>query len=296
VRYDSKDTDPDCAGAGSGFGGFLRSLLSGIPWSERAETTDEIRLDPPPKNVIRIDNGNGRTRILGEDRADIFVHATKIARAESSEQAERLAREIRVLTAEAGGVLSLEVEIPGRWNRRGRVDLDVRVPRSLRVEVSASNGRICAEGLRSSLRARSSNGVVRIVDVVGDVEVATSNAKVTCSATCGRVVARSSNGKIELEDHRGSVDAATSNGLIRVTLDELAKEGVVLATSNGAIVLELPEKIDADVDLRVDNGIIRNHRELCRCTRDTGGRLRGVLGEGGTPIRLSTSNGSISLR
>ena len=70
----------------------------------------------------------------------------------------------------------------------------------------------------------------------------------------------------------------------------------MLATSNGRIVLELPESVDADVDIRVDNGVIRNDRAPCKSTTDRADRLRCRLGSGGTPIRVRTSNGSVSLR
>jgi len=283
--------------AGGGLGGFLRSLLSGIPWSERAEGEETRDFPAPPGGGIRIDNANGRTRVTGEDRRDVAVHICKAARAESEEQAERLVHEIRLLAREDGsGDLELEVEIPGRWNRRGRADLDVRVPRELKVQVMASNGRVCIEGLRGAVRARSANGAVRVVDVIGDVEIHTSNAKVYTHCTCGRLLARSSNGKIELEEHRGSVDAATSNGTICCELVDMGKEGVVLATSNGRIALELPDGAEGDVDIRVDNGVIRAQRELDTQSRERSGRLKGALGRGGAPIRLRASNGTITLR
>ena len=292
-----RERDEYCGEARGGFGGFLRSLLSGIPWSERAEAEESLRFERPPGGGVRVDNANGCTVIVGEDRADVEIRLEKSARAESQEQAERLAQSIHVLSREDGaGDLELEVEIPGRWNRRGRVDLEVRVPRDLRVQVTAANGRVCVQGLRSHVRARSSNGAVRVSDVVGDVEIHTSNAKVSTQATCGKLVARSSNGKIELEDHRGSVDAATSNGTILCELEDLAKGGVTLATSNGRIVLELPESADGDVDIRVDNGLIRTSRELTHLSRERSGRLKGTLGRGGAPIRLRASNGTVSLR
>lgn len=292
----AKRDDPgDCAGS-AGLGGFLRSLLAGIPWHERAEGTETLRFAAPASGVLRIDNPNGRTEVIGEDRDDLEVRVVKSARAESQSAARRLVDAIRLATVDTGSALELEVEVPRRWNRRGRASLELHTPRGLRVDVSASNGKICVGGLRSSLRARSSNGAVRVDDVVGDVEIHTSNAKVTCSRTAGRLLARSSNGKISLEGHRGSVDASTSNGLIHVSLEDVGPEGARLATSNGRIVLELPEKVDADVDLRVDNGFIRNQRSLCRCTRSSSGRLAGTLGRGGVPIKLRTSNGSISLR
>jgi len=279
-----------------GFGGFLRSLLAGLPWSERAEQEEILLLDAPPGRAVRIQNSNGRIRVIGEDRSDIEVRATKVAHAESDEAAEALVREMRVIWGQVGGVLDLEIDVPRRWHRRGHVHLEVHVPRGTSVEVTASNGKICLENLCGAVRARSSNGSIDVTDVVGDIDVSASNAKVSCSSTQGHIVARSSNGKIQLHEHRGSIDASTSNGLIVASMEELGREGVQLATSNGRIVLELPHEVDADVDIRVDNGVIRNDRELCKSTSDRAGRLRGKLGGGGAPIRLRTSNGSVCLR
>ena len=281
---------------GHGLGAFIRSLLAGIPWSERAERINTTTYKAPRGGVVRIHNANGKTFVVGEERDDILVTACKRARAESSDAAVQLLDAIRVVDSENAASLELEVEAPRKWNRHGSANLEIRLPRALRVEVVASNGKILIDGVRSSVRARSSNGSVSVAHVVGDIEVHTSNAKVECCDTCGRLIARSSNGKIELEEHRGSIDASTSNGLIQARVDEVGREGILLATSNGRIVLELPEKTDADVDLHVDNGVIRNDRHLASATRDTNGRVRGTLGRGGIPIKLRTSNGSICLR
>ncbi len=279
-----------------GFGSFLRSLISGLPWSERAEEQETLQLDAPAGRLVRVQNANGRIRVLGEDRSDVEVRASKVGRAESSQAAGALLREIRVLCGLVGGALEVEVDVPRRWNRRGHAHLELRVPRGTSVEVSSSNGKICVENLCGAVRARSSNGSVDVAGVVGDIDVSASNAKVCCSCTQGHLVARSSNGKIQLEEHRGSIDASTSNGLIEAALEEVGREGIQLATSNGRVVLDLPDTVDADVDIRVDNGVIRNDRKLCKATSERAGRLRGKLGSGGIPIRVRTSNGSVCLR
>jgi len=296
-HHDSRETlcsgDPE---HGRGLGAFIRSLLAGIPWSERAERIDTYTYKAPRGGSVRLHNANGKTLVVGEERQDILVRACKRARAESSDAAAQLLDAIRIVETESAAGLELEVEAPRKWNRHGSANLEVRLPRSLRVEVVASNGKISIDGIRSAVRARSSNGSVSVAHVFGDIEVHTSNAKVECCDTCGRLIARSSNGKIELEEHRGSIDASTSNGLIQARVDEVGRDGILLATSNGRIVLELPEKTDADVDIHVDNGVIRNDRNLASATRDTNGRVRGTLGRGGIPIKLRTSNGSICLR
>lgn len=279
-----------------GISGFIRSLLAGIPWCESATAEDVLHLPQPRCNAIAIHNPHGRTCIRGEDRDDIEVKILKHARAESAEAARTTVDAIYANATETSDALELEVEIPSRWNRYGSANLEVRVPRNLEVAVSAANGKVNLVGLRGRVSARSSNGSVTIRDVLGDLSVFTSNAKICCSATCGQLVARSSNGKIEVGGHQGSLDASTSNGLIRANLDRVGEAGVVLATSNGRIVLELPRDVDAEVDVRVDNGVIHNSLALENESHLTTGRVRGRLGKGGTPIKLRTSNGMISLR
>ena len=80
-----------------GIGGFVRSLLRGIPWSERAEAEETVVLETPPNGKLRVDNANGRTHVIGEDRGDIEVRAANTARAESEEAAQRLVDEMRVV-------------------------------------------------------------------------------------------------------------------------------------------------------------------------------------------------------
>jgi DUF4097 and DUF4098 domain-containing protein YvlB len=289
-------TDPSDEETRGGFSSLLRTLFAGIPWSEGAERTDVLHEELEAGDAVRVHNSNGRIHVVGETRNDVEVRVCKRTRAESQAAAARLLEDIVVEASRDAGGLSIEVQIPKRWNRRGNVHLEVRVPRGARVAIEAVNGKLLVEGLRSAVRAHSSNGPISVDDVVGDIEVYTSNGKVSCSATCGRLRARCSCGKIELREHRGSVDASTSNGSIRAELDDVGDGGVRLATSNGRIVLDLPDEVDADVDVHVDNGVFRNERDLANETRTVNGRVRGVLGGGGAPVRLRCSNGSISIR
>ena len=287
---------PDDCTESAGLGDFLRSLLRGIPWSERAEQRQTIHFGTPAGGLFRIDNSRGRTRVVGEARDDIEIAVHKITRAESEAAARQLASCTRIASTEVDGVLEVEIEMPRRWNRRATVNLDVRVPQGLSMEVNGSNDKIEIKGLRADCNTRSSNASVRVEDVQGTVEINASNAKVRCIDTHGDLSVYTSNGKIEITGHRGSLDGSTSNGLIQAELAEVGSGGITLVTSNGHISLALPDPVDADVDLRVDNGIIRNQRSLCRCKRSSGGRLTGVLGRGGAPVKLRTSNGSISLK
>ncbi|MBW2500573.1 MAG: DUF4097 family beta strand repeat protein [Deltaproteobacteria bacterium] len=281
---------------GPGFGGLLRSLFSRIPWTESCSREEETTVPAPSGNAVSIYNANGKTRVTGEDRSDILIRVHKSVRADCPDLAEKLLDAVSIQHSNSGDVLEIEVQIPRRCSRTAVAHLDIHLPRQTTVALTSTNGKICLDGLERPIRARSSNGSVSINEVQGDIDVTTANAKVTCRCTRGRLHARSSNGKIEVGRHVGSIDASTSNGVIRASLEALGEEGVSLATSNGRIVLELPYPSDADVDMKVENGVIRNDLELADSTGDVRGRIRGRLGKGGTPIRLRTSNGTVSLR
>lgn len=281
---------------GPGFGGLLRSFFSKIPWHESASRDESMRVPAPAGGAISIYNANGKTRVVGEEREDIEIRIHKSVSADCPELAERLLDSIHLQNGKSGDILEIEVQIPRKCSRRAVAHLEVRVPRATKVASSSTNGKICLEGLERSIRARSSNGSIAICEVIGDIDVTTANAKVACRCTQGRLHARSSNGKIEVGGHTGSIDASTSNGVIKATVDALGEAGIQLSTSNGRIVLELPDDSNADVDMLVENGHIRNDLDLEESAPSVDGRVRGRIGKGGTPIRLRTSNGTISLR
>ena len=299
-RPDGHDHDGSESGPGRffgpGFGGILRSLFDRMPWSESATREESLIVPAPAGRAIRVHNANGKTRIVGEDRDDIEIRVQKSVRADCSDVATRLLDSIRVQSSAGAEVLEIEVQIPRRCSRHAVAHIELRVPRETRIGARSSNGKICLEGIDRDVRAHSSNGSISICEVNGDIDVTTANAKVACRCTHGHLRARSSNGKIELGGHRGSVDASTSNGIICCSLESVGEVGVQLTTSNGRIVLELPERLDADVDMRVENGLIRNDLDLEQQSGDENGWVRGRLGKGGCPIRLRTSNGTISIR
>ncbi len=293
---DVENNDAPGREIGPGFGGLLRSLFSKMPWGEQVTDEESLIVPMPLGRSIKIYNANGKTRVVGEDRDDIEIRVHKSVRADCSDLATKLLDSIRVQNSATTEVLEIEVQIPRKCSRHAVAHMELLVPRDTQVALTSTNGKICLEGLERSVRARSSNGSVSICEVNGDIDVTTANAKVKCKHTHGHLRARSSNGKIEVDSHQGSLDASTSNGVIRASLDELDGVGISLTTSNGRIVLDLPEEPNADIDIRVENGHIRNDLEMINQRRDADGRVRGQIGRGGTPIRLRTSNGTVSLR
>jgi hypothetical protein len=151
----------------------------------------------------------------------------------------------------------------GRMNVRDNdveVTFTVRLPEGVRFAGQTVNGSIEAQGLASDVSLRTVNG---------DVEVATT----------------------------GFAEARTVNGSIDAAMGRTDPEGGLrFETVNGSIELDLPDDVDADVEANWLNGGLETDLPL-RVEGRIGRRsARGVLGEGGPRLELSTVNGSIRLR
>lgn len=209
---------------------------------------------------------NGSVHVSAWDRDYIELVSRVEAEAGTRATAERLVRETRVLTGGTVRVDAPETERSGRRSDWVNVHFDVHVPRDADVSVEAFNGAIVIEGVSGRLRANTLNGSLRIVDAGGEV------------------------------------DAETVNGAIQMSLTASAArgEGVRAHTTNGAVAVTLPSAFSADVRARTVMGSIRFDDALgvrdLDCGRDDCRRLSGVIGRGGAPLDVSTTNGSVRLR
>ncbi len=68
-----------------------------------------------------------------------------------------------------------------------------------------------------------------------------------------------------------------------------------ISTVNGSAGLTVPREANGELDISTQNGRITVEGLDVREPRAARNRLRGILGEGGAPIRLSTINGSVTV-
>jgi DUF4097 and DUF4098 domain-containing protein YvlB len=140
------------------------------------------------------------------------------------------------------------------------VTFTVRLPGGVRFAGRTVNGSVEARGLASDVSLRTVNG---------DVDVATT----------------------------GFAEARTVNGSIDAAMGRTDPEGGLrFETVNGSIELDLPDDVDADVEANWLNGGLETDLPLRVDGRIGRRSARGVLGEGGPRLELSTVNGSIRLR
>jgi DUF4097 and DUF4098 domain-containing protein YvlB len=203
---------------------------------------------------------NGGIQVEGWDRNEVLVRARVQAQAPTEAEARAIASEIRV---EAGNG-RVRAEGP-RWNesrdRGWSVSYEVFVPR------------------RTDLAMESTNGGIRVQDVQGRLEATTTNGGISLDGVSGDVRGRTTNGGLDVRVARAGWTGA----------------GLDLRTTNGGIDLRLPDGVSARLEAETVNGGISTDFPITVQGR-IGRRIEADLGGGGPPIRLSTTNGRVSIR
>jgi hypothetical protein len=186
------------------------------------------------------------------------------------------------------------------------------------VKTTSHNGAISCARISGDVHARTHNGGVSVTEVRGDVNADTHNGSTTCKDISGNVEATTHNrdvllrniegnakaithnGSISCANVAGNVEARTHNGSVEVVRREELSESVSIScrTHNGRIKLALPEGSSFDLVASTRHDRIKVSDEFpVTVTGDFSRRgIHGKVREGGAKVKLTTSNGSISIR
>jgi hypothetical protein len=210
-------------------------------------------------SVVDVDAApNGGISVEGWKRDQVRILAKVTARAETEEEAEALAGQVRIDTT--GGTVRAEGP-------------RTRSPRSWWVGYRLS----VPDGLRLALR--TVNGGIHLSNVNATVDLKTVNGGVHVNHASGHVTGRTQNGGLHIE-----LDGNRWDG-----------EGLDLETSNGGVHLEVPEGYNAELETGTVNGGLDLDFPVTVQGRIQK-RINVTLGSGGAPIRAVTTNGGISLK
>ena len=245
---------------------FLAALLAWLPGEASAQASDfEWSGTLSEGEVLDVFGVNGSVEAEDAGGSRASVRAEKRGRRSDPS-------EVRIEVVEHDDGVTICAVYPGRGNdceagdHESRVrDNDVRVDFTVRVPA----------GVR--FRGRTVNGDVRVRDLEGDVE------------------ARSVNGDVEVST-RGTAEARTVNGDVHAAMGRSPEHPLELHTVNGGIELDLPDDADVDVEAEWVNGGLESDLPFHLVGRISRHRAEGRLGDGGPLLKLTTVNGSISIR
>lgn len=228
----------------------------------RASYKEEREITVPAGSLNVDGKRNGGIRVRGENRSDILIRACIQTTGGSDEEAQSLAKSIRI---ETGGT----IQATGADDEKHfAVSYEILVPRNTNMSLTAHNGGIGISSVEGTIEFTTLNGGVSLKDVAGNVKGKTTNGGVNVALTGNA--------------WRGSgLDVQTTNGGVNLQMSENYQARVEAGTVNGGFRSDISGlSIPADND---EYGRRRNKR------------ISTDLNGGGAPIRVVTTNGGIRI-
>jgi hypothetical protein len=159
------------------------------------------------------------------------------------------------------------------WKEEITVSYELRVPKETSCDLYTMKGNLEIKGLVENQKCITNEGIIKI------------------EKTIGGLILETSSGNIFLKDIEGSVAANTSNGKIQGNIN-LPKDSVICKSDNGTINIIVPGTIQADVFLK---GKLVNSSKVNFTGTFERTLVAGKLNGGGIPIRMTGTNGNVSL-
>lgn len=211
---------------------------------------------------LEIGNINGKIDVESSTGDAVEVVAVKVARAGSPEGAREALERIQIAESVTTSLVRIETKIArpsGVFHGGAEVRYTVKVPAAIDTRFTTVNGGIDVTGLTGRVNLETTNGGIKALAI------------------------------------GGALEASTTNGGVEVELARVAAPGVTLECTNGGISLRLPADARATISASVTNGGIDTGDLALDSSEASRRRLEARLNGGGLPIKLSGTNGGISL-
>jgi hypothetical protein len=207
---------------------------------------------------LSVSGKNGGIEVIGEERQDIALEARVIAQDSGRDEAQSLAREVKIVTTG-----TIHAEGPQTWgfsHRSWSVNYRLHVPRHLAAQLHTVNGGI------------------KVINVVGVIDAGTTN------------------GGLTLDDLGGEVHATTVNGGLDVRLggNQWSGAGLVAKSTNGGVSVKAPDHYSAHLVAETVNGGISVGFPIT-IQGKINHHIDTNIGQGGATLHFQTVNGGVSI-
>jgi hypothetical protein len=172
---------------------------------------------------------------------------------------------VRLRVDRAGDEVRVEVETPTGWHGSGSLDLEVRVPKDLALNVEDGSGSteidgvaslrlkdgsggIDVRGVTGRLEIDDGSGGIHVRDVSGDVEVHDGSGEMDVRQVGGSITVEDGSGGIEIHDVTGLV-TITEDGSGGIRIERVRRNVLVERDGSGSIEVD-----DVGGDFTVEHG------------------------------------------
>jgi DUF4097 and DUF4098 domain-containing protein YvlB len=223
---------------------------------------------------VSVKNVSGNVAITGYDGDAVVVNGFKEGRDRD---------QVEIEDRSAGNRVDIGVRYPSHCNCDASVRFEVRVPRSVNVNLE---------------KVSTASGNIEIADVRGDVNVSTASGDVTITGVNGTIHGATASGEMRVKNVVGEVSAQSASGNVEVEIEQLqGTQDMKFSSASGDVHVKLPANLDADVSMSSATGSIRTDFpiEVKERRYGPGSEAHGQLGSSSRSIRLSSASGDVSL-
>lgn len=260
-------------------GGFLSCFLLFISSASSAEFKDEIERDFALRSIgqLQVTNLRGSITVIGWAQDRIRIKAHRRAVAESEADAKKLLSNIDFryrtlgndieLSAEYGKGLEIQDRLREKETPRTSMDIVVRAPANLKLQVWASEGSVSVKSWNSSVEVRTGKGPIRIEEIKAtDVSLLCPSCAIHAEDVAAALRCMGGSGNISLIRIQGpQVYVESTSGSLSLT--KISSKEQLYVSKTGAISgQDLKGRIEFSnqrgaVDLTEAAGFVSGHTE-----------------------------------
>jgi hypothetical protein len=267
---------------------------------------------------VRVKATLGDVRIEGVDSNRLEIRATKVVRMQVRDNAEKAIEALGLRVEPVDGELHITTAVRDNMEALGcthyRVDLQIKCPSGVAVEVQAASGFTSIEKMTSSIRVDQAKGNVslsdctrdsgtfEVINETGDIIVSGCQGPMTLTSRQGSVRTANVYGPQSLNAELGSVLVDTPKGDVTVRgrggdVNILALEGVLgeynAQVEKGNLELVIPRTADASLWVTAKNGIPDSSVQLTGTMERGLYQGKGQLNSGQFRVDLIADGGNV---
>jgi hypothetical protein len=248
-----------------------------VTFEGKSAVNDQSEMILPASQVstLRTQLSTGGVFITGWDRSEYSVKTCKSVPDDSD--ATGALRDI--VTNKTG---TTQISVSGPNDRPWTANLIIMVPRLSNMEIETRNGPLQLRDLAGNLQLKATNGPITLQNVGGIVETTATNGPISLSGVSGDQRINTTNGPVNLQLSGNHWDGP----------------GLEVSTKNGPLSVAIPDAYSSAILIQTSD------RSPMNCTaaacagayRNTTSPGTIQIGSGNPTVRLSTSNGPLSIR
>ena len=210
---------------------FLASTLA-FP----AEEVKNLNLSAEGIQTLRIDSGAGFLNVEGKEglsaievKAEIYVKGLK-----DEEMKEFIEDHVKLNLERKGdrAVLVSGIEWSPFSFREVRIDLTVKVPRAMNLDIDDGSGTVEVTNIRGDVVLDDGSGSIHVENVEGDLEIEDGSGDITVRNITGDVQIDDGSGGISVSHIGGSVTVDDGSGSIDI--HDVEKDVILEDTGSGS--------------------------------------------------------------